>query len=125
MEKDNGIGTSVMKGYAESAKDVLGDIPLAESIINNQVNWAVRKPGSWASSYLYNQANKLVPAQIKPLSRAVSRGEDWIFEPLAGTTVGRKFNRNYGFDGAELTTQDLIELFTIKVQLDESLNQNL
>lgn len=124
-KKDNGIGTAIMKGYAESAKDVLGDIPLAESIINNQVNWAVRKPGSWASSYLYNQANKLVPAQIKPLSRAVSRGEDWIFEPFAGTTVGRKFNRNYGFDGAELTTQDLIELFTIKVQLDESLNQNL
>lgn len=124
-KKDNGIGTSIMKGYAESAKSVLGDIPLAESIINNQVNWAVKKPGSWASSYLYTQANKLVPAQLKPISRAVSRGEDWIFEPLPGTTVGRKFNRNYGFDGAELTTQDLIELFTIKVQLDQSLNQNL
>lgn len=124
-KKDNGIGTGVMKGYAESAKSVLGDIPLAESIINNQVNWAVRKPGSWASSYLYTQANKIVPAQIKPISRAVSRSEDWIFEPLPDTTVGRKFNRNYGFDGAELTTQDLIELFTIKVQLDQSLNTNL
>ena len=124
-KKDNGIGTSIMKGYAESAKSVLGDVPLAESIINNQVNWAVRKPGSWASSYLYTQANKLVPAQIKPISRAISRGEEWMFEPFAGTTVGRKFNRNYGFDGVELTTQDLIELFTIKVQLDSSLNQNL
>ena len=124
-KKDNGIGTAVMKGYAESAKSVLGDVPLAESIINNQVNWAVRKPGSWASSYLYTQANKLVPAQIKPISRALSRGEEWMFEPFAGTTVGRKFNRNYGFDGAELTSQDLIELFTIKVQLDESLNQKL
>lgn len=124
-KKDNGIGNAVMKGYAESAKSVLGDVPLAESVINNQVNWAVRKPGSWASSYLYTQANKLVPAQIKPVSRALSRGEDWIFEPFAGTTVGRKFNRNYGFDGAELTTQDLIELLTIKVQLDQSLNQKL
>lgn len=124
-KKDNGIGEALMKGYAESAKSVLGDVPLAESIINNQVNWAVRKPGSWASSYLYTQANKLVPAQLKPISRAVSRGEDWIFEPFEGTTVGRKFNRNYGFDGAELTTQDLIELFTIKVQLDQSLNTNL
>lgn len=123
-KKDNGI-ESVAKGYAESAKSVLGDIPLAESIINNQVNWAVKKPGSWASSYLYTQANKLVPAQLKPISRAVSRGEDWIFEPFEGTTVGRKFNRNYGFDGVELTTQDLIELFTIKVQLDQSLNTNL
>lgn len=124
-KKDNGIFEGLGKGYAESAKSVLGDIPLAESIINNQVNWAVKKPGSWASSYVYNQANKLIPAQVKPVSRAISRANDWVFEPFEGTTVGRKFNRNYGFDGAELTSQDLIELFTIKLQLDEELNQKI
>lgn len=122
-KKDNGIVESIAKGYGESAKEVLGDIPLVESIVNNQFNWAVRKPGAWASSYLYTQANKLVPAQIKPISRVISRSQDWIFEP--GGTVGRKFNRNYGFDGIELTTQDLIEMFTIKLQLDERLNQKL
>jgi hypothetical protein len=122
-KKDNGIVEGIAKGYGESAKEVLGDIPLVESIVNNQFNWAVKKPGAWASSYLYTQANKLVPAQIKPISRVISRSQDWIFEP--GGTVGRKFNRNYGFDGTELTTQDLIEMFTIKLQLDERLNQKL
>lgn len=122
-KKDNGIVEGIAKGYGESAKEVLGDIPLVESIVNNQFNWAVRKPGAWASSYLYTQVNKLVPAQIKPVSRAISRGQEWVWEP--GGTVGRKFNRNYGFDGAELTSQDLIEMFTIKLQLDERLNQKL
>lgn len=122
-KKDNGIVEGIAKGYGESAKEVLGDIPLVESIVNNQFNWAVRKPGAWASSYLYTQANKLMPAQIKPVSRVISRSQEWIWEP--GGTVGRKFNRNYGFDGAELTSQDLIEMFTIKLQLDERLNQKL
>lgn len=121
---DNGIGESIAKGYLESGKTVFGDIPLVESIVNNQFNWAVKKPGAWATSYLYTQANKLVPAQIKPVSRAISRGAGVEFD-VSDTTLGRKFNRNYGFDGAELTTQDLIELFTIKLQLDESVNKTI
>lgn len=122
-KKDNGI----LAGYGESAKTVLGDIPLAETIINNQISWATKKPGDWATSYVYNQANKAIPAIVKPVFRAASRGagvqfdaQDWI-----GQIAGRKFHRNYGFDGAELTTQDLIDILTIKVQLDESLNQEL
>ena len=122
-KKDNGLGEAILKGYAQSGKEVLGDIPLAESIVNNQVSWAMKKPGAWASSYIYTQVNKLVPAQIKSLSRVISRGQGWIAEP--GGTVGRKFNRNYGFDGAELTSQDLLELFTIKLQLSNERQQQL
>lgn len=125
-KEDNGVGSAVAKGYAASSKTVLGDIPLAESIINNQFNWATRKPGSFLSSYMYTQANKLVPSQIKPISRALSRGQDWEFEgDWMGSTIKRKFHRNYGFDGEELTTQDLIDMFTIKIQLDNSLNQEI
>lgn len=125
-KEDNGVGSAVAKGYAASSKTVLGDIPLAESIINNQFNWATRKPGSFLSSYMYTQANKLVPSQIKPISRALSRGQDWEFEgDWMGPTIKRKFHRNYGFDGEELTTQDLIDMFTIKIQLDNSLNQEI
>ena len=124
-KKDNGVGTSLGMGYAESAKSVLGDIPLAESIINNQFEWAMKKPGAFASSYAYNQGNKLVPAGIKPISRALSRGQGWMFQPFEGTTVGRKFNRNYGFDGQELTSQDLLEMFTIKFQLGPDAQQYL
>ena len=125
-KEDNGVGSAVAKGYAASSKTVLGDIPLAESIINNQFNWATRKPGSFLSSYLYTQANKLVPSQIKPISRALSRGQDWEFEgDWMGPTIKRKFHRNYGFDGEELTTQDLIDMFTIKIQLDNSLNKEI
>ena len=124
-KKDN-IGTALGKGYAESAKSVLGDIPLAESIINNQVSYAVKKPSNWGASYVYNQANKLVPAIVKPVSRAVSRGQGWEYNPdWLGSTVGRKFHRNYGFDGAELTTQDLIEILSTKFQLDESINKRI
>lgn len=122
-KKDNGIGTALLSGYSESAKSVLGDIPLAESLINNQFEWAMKKPGAFAGSYAYNQANKLVPAGIKPISRALSRGQGWMLRPFEGTTVGRKFNRNYGFDGQELTSQDLLEMFTIKFQLGKEAQQ--
>ena len=122
-KKDNGI----LAGYGESAKTVLSDIPLAESIINNQVSWATKKPGDWIQSYAYNQANKLVPSIIKPASRAISRGANIEFEAqdVIGRVAGRKFHRNYGFDGAELTTQDLIEILTIKAQLSPELNEEL
>ena len=42
-----------------------------------------------------------------------------------GKGVGRKFHRNYGFDGAELTTQDLIEILSIKFQLGKDAEQYL
>ena len=73
-KEDNGVGSAIAKGYAASSKSVLGDIPLAESIINNQFNWATRKPGSFAASYLYTQLNKLVPSSrlhIQTLDRAI------------------------------------------------------
>ncbi len=125
-KKDNNIGSAIIGGYIGSAKNVIGDVPLVESIVNNQFSWAVKQPGTWAGSYTYTQLNKLVPAQIKPVSRAISRGAELEYEGAwLGKSVGRKFHRNYGFDGAELTTQDLIEILTIKVQLGKDAEQYL
>lgn len=125
-KKDNNIGSAVIGGYTGSAKNVIGDVPLVESIVNNQFSWAVKQPGTWAGSYTYTQLNKLVPAQIKPVSRAISRGYGFEYgAEWMGKSVGRKFHRNYGFDGAELTTQDLIEILTIKAQLGKDAEQYL
>lgn len=125
-KKDNNIGSAVIGGYTGSAKNVIGDVPLVESVVNNQFSWAVKQPETWAGSYAYTQLNKLVPAQIKPVSRAISRGYDLEYEGAwLGKSVGRKFHRNYGFDGAELTSQDLIEMLTIKAQLGKDAEQYL
>jgi hypothetical protein len=92
------------------------DTPLLESVFNNQMSYAAKKPEDWATGYVYNQVNKLVPSQVKPLSRAISRGTGTQLDMgWSGKVIERKFHRNYGFDAQELTTQDLIDIFTTKI----------
>jgi hypothetical protein len=111
-KKDN--LSAIYKAYGQGAKYAAMDTPLLESIFNNQMGYAVKKPEDWATGYAYTQVNKLVPSEIKPLSRAISRGTGTQFDTGLGKVVERKFHRNYGFDGAELTTQDLIDIFSTK-----------
>lgn len=108
--------SAIYKGYGKGLKYAAMDTPLLESVFNNQMSYAAKKPEDWATGYVYNQVNKLVPSQIKPLSRAVSRGTGTQLDMgWSGAVIERKFHRNYGFDGAELTTQDLIDIFTTKI----------
>ena len=115
-ETDNGIIGAALKNAQYAAMDT----PLLESVFNNQVGYATRKPGDWALGYGYNLANKFVPAQIKPLSRLISRETgteletDWM-----GKVIQKKFHRNYGLDGVEPTTQDWIDIFTSKITIEE------
>ena len=91
------------------------DTPLLQEIFNNQMSYAAKKPEDWATGLVYNQVNKLMPSQVKPLSRAISRGTEIQLDMgWSGKIIERKFHRNYGFDGAELTTQDLIDIFSTK-----------
>lgn len=111
-KKDN--LSAIYKAYGQGAKYAAMDTPLLESIFNNQMSYATKKPEDWATGWAYTQANKLIPSQVKPLSRAISRGTGMQFDIGLGKVVERKFHRNYGFDGAELTTQDLIDIFSTK-----------
>lgn len=107
--------SAIYKGYGQGLKYAAMDTPLLQEIFNNQMSYAAKKPEDWATGMLYNQANKLIPAQLKPISRAVSRGAGTELDVSgAGKVIERKFHRNYGFDGAELTTQDLIDIFSTK-----------
>lgn len=106
--------SAIYKGYGQGLKYAAMDTPLLQEIFNNQMSYASKKPEDWATGLAYNQANKLIPAQIKPLSRAISRGTGAQFDTGLGKVIERKFHRNYGFDGAELTTQDLIDIFSTR-----------
>lgn len=119
--------SAIYKGYGQGLKYAAMDTPLLQEIFNNQMSYATKKPEDWATGLAYNQVNKLIPAQIKPLSRAISRSEG-IEAPFNDFSVfgmnvpasqwkviKKKVQRNYGFDGAELTTQDLIDIFTTKI----------
>ena len=105
--------SAIYKAYGQGAKYAAMDTPLLESIFNNQMSYATKKPEDWATGWAYNQVNKLIPAQIKPLSRAISSGKE-LDMGWAGKVIERKFHRNYGWSGAELTTQDLIDIFSTK-----------
>lgn len=106
--------SAIYKGYGQGLKYAAMDTPLLQEIFNNQMSYAAKKPEDWATGLAYNQANKLIPSQVKPLSRAISRGTGAQFDTGLGKVIERKFHRNYGFDGAELTTQDLIDIFSTK-----------
>ena len=107
--------SAIYKGYGQGLKYAAMDTPLLQEIFNNQMSYASKKPEDWAIGYAYTQVNKLIPSQIKPLSRAVSRDTGTQFDIGLGKVIERKFHRNYGWDGAELTTQDLIDIFTTKI----------
>lgn len=97
--------------------EALSDTPLVQQFTDSSLDYMMKKPGAYWSSFGYNQANKLVPAQLKTISKATSRGlgieadTSW-----AGKTIGRKLHRNYGFDGERLTTNDLINVLTNRLK---------
>lgn len=97
--------------------EALSDTPLVQQFTDSSLDYMMKKPGAYWSGFAYNQANKLVPAQLKTISKAASRGlgiekdTSW-----AGKTIGRKLHRNYGFDGERLTTNDLINVLTNRLK---------
>lgn len=115
---EDGALTAIANGYGFGASEALSDLPLANQITDNSLSYMAKQPGKWATGFLYNQANKLVPAQLKSIARAGSRATDTELDvSAAGKTIERKFHRNYGFDGEELTTNDIINLFSNRIKV--------
>lgn len=117
---EDGALTAIANGYGFGASEALSDLPLANQVTDNSMSYMAKQPGKWATGFLYNQANKLVPAQLKSIARAGSRATDAELDVSdLGQTIERKFHRNYGFDGEELTTNDIINLFTNRLKWGE------
>ena len=115
---EDGALTAIANGYGFGASEALSDLPLANQITDNSLSYMAKQPGKWATGFLYNQANKLVPAQLKSIARAGSRATDTELDVSdLGKTIERKFHRNYGFDGEELTTNDIINLFSNRIKV--------
>lgn len=115
---EDGALTAIANGYGFGASEALSDLPLANQITDNSLSYMAKQPGKWATGFLYNQANKLVPAQLKSIVRAGSRATDTELDVSdLGKTIERKFHRNYGFDGEELTTNDIINLFSNRIKV--------
>ncbi len=115
---EDGALTAIVNGYGFGASEALRDLPLANQITDNSLSYMAKQPGKWATGFLYNQANKLVPAQLKSIARAGSRATDAELDVSdLGKTIERKFHRNYGFDGEELTTNDIINLFSNRIKV--------
>ena len=112
---------AVASGLFFGGMEALSDTPLVQQFTDSGLDYMTKKPGAYWSAFGYNQANKLIPAQVKTVSRAATRGmgieadTDWM-----GKTISRKFHRNYGLDNARLTTNDLISLLTNRVKVKES-----
>jgi len=105
---------------ADGMYEALSDTPLVQQFTDSSLDYMSRKPGAYWSSFGYNQANKLVPAQAKTLTKAISRGTGATLDTQwAGKTIDRKFHRNYGLDGERLTTNDLINIFTNRLKYTE------
>lgn len=108
---------AIASGLAFGGLEALGEMPLANQITDSPIEYISKYPDRWAQGFVYNQLNKLIPAQIKTVSRAASRATgttvstDW-----AGKTIDRKFHRNYGLDGERLTTNDLINILTNRLK---------
>ena len=106
-----------MAAIGEGLYEALSETPLVNQFVDNQMDYMQRNPEKYWPSFAYNQVNKLVPAQIKSLTRAGSRlaGTELDVSGL-GQTVERKFHRNYGLDGAQLTTNDLLNILTNRLK---------
>ena len=109
-----------LASIADGMYEALSDTPLVQQFTDSSLDYMSRQPGAYWSSFAYNQANKLVPAQAKTLTRATSRATgttvntEWL-----GKTINRKFHRNYGLDGERLTTNDLINVLTNRLKYTE------
>ena len=98
----------------------LGDTPLVQQFTDSSLDYMTKQPGKYWSGFAYNQANKLMPAQAKTLTRAASRSTGATLDTEAlGKTIDRKFHRNYGLDGEQLTTNDLINILTNRLKYVE------
>lgn len=110
--------TDKLQAISDGMFEALSDTPLVQSFTDSNLDYMTRQPEKYWSSFAYNQANKLVPAQVKSATRAVSRGTgatwntDWL-----GQTINRKFHRNYGLDSTRLTTNDLINVLTNRIKV--------
>ena len=101
--------------------EALSDTPLVQQFTDSSLDYMARKPGAYWSGFAYNQANKLVPAQLKSLSRAGSRAAGVEADTSwAGKTIGRKLHRNYGFDGEILTTNDLLNILSNRIKVENN-----
>lgn len=99
--------------------EALSDTPLVQQFTDSSLDYMNRQPGAYWSGFAYNQANKFVPAQAKTLAKAISRKTGAKLDTTgAGKTIDRKFHRNYGFDSAELTTNDLINILSNRIKVD-------
>jgi hypothetical protein len=108
---------AVANGLGFGLSEAFSSVPLADQFFDNQVDYMTKKPGSWASGFAYNQLNKAVPAQFKTLTRAGSRAAGLTWDtPWMGKIIDRKFHRNYGLDGEQLTTNDLINILTNRLK---------
>ena len=97
--------------------EAMSEIPLVNQVTDSSADYMAKYPGKWASSFAYNQINKLVPAQLKTLTRAGSRATGTTADVSAlGPTIEKKFHRNYGLDGERLTTNDLINILTNRLK---------
>ena len=97
--------------------EAMSEIPLVNQVTDSGADYMAKYPGKWGSSFAYNQINKLVPAQLKTLTRAGSRATGTIADvSWAGPTIEKKFHRNYGLDGERLTTNDLINILTNRLK---------
>lgn len=106
---------------ADGMQEAFEEVPLVNQFLDNQMGYMKRKPGDYWRTWGYNQANKLVPAQAKSITRAASRAEgmEWTPGMFEGTNLERKFHRNYGLDGMRLTTNDLLNILTNRIKYVE------
>ena len=106
-----------LAAVADGMIEALSETPLINAFTDSSMDYMQRQPGAYWSSFGYNQLNKFIPAQAKTLTRAGSRATGAKLNTSGlGKTISRKFHRNYGFDGAELTTNDLINILTNRLK---------
>lgn len=106
-----------LAAIGEGMYEALSETPLVNQFVDNQMDYMQRNPEKYWPSFAYNQVNKLVPAQIKTATRGISRATGAELDVSAlGKTVERKFHRNYGLDGAQLTTNDLLNMLTNRLK---------
>ena len=111
---------AVADGLFFGGMEALSDTPLVNQVTDSSLDYMVKKPGAYWQGFGYNQLNKFVPSQLKSISRATTRGANVQYDSeWMGKTIGKKFHRNYGLDGQRLTTNDLINLLTNRLKVQE------
>jgi hypothetical protein len=111
---------AVADGLFFGGMEALSDTPLVNQVTDSSLDYMVKKPGAYWQGFGYNQLNKLVPSQLKSISRATTRGANVQYDgEWMGKTIGKKFHRNYGLDGQRLTTNDLINILTNRLKVQE------